>query len=132
MKKEIPLLFTKIIYSIFTVSTIITIFIIYKHIENKVANRFVIVYAILAFLFLFYIILLAILNIKNLNWIQIRGRLFKFIIYSIFLSISGFIFDYFFSPLSIDLFKNFSIAVGLAFVISCNDIIFFRKKNKLI
>lgn len=129
MKKEIPSFFIKIIYLIFAVASIVTIFIIYKHIENKAADKFLIVYAVLAFLFLFYIILLTILNIKKLNWLEIRRLLLKFIIYSIFLSISGYIFDYFFRASSISLLKNFSTAIGVAFAISFSDIIFFKKKK---
>lgn len=128
MKKDISLLFTKIIYLLFIVATIIVCFIVYKDIDNKVAIGFIGEYAIFVFLFLLYIIFTAILNSRKLKWKDIKGRLFKFSISFITILVLGYIFDYFFRSSKIDLFRNFSIAIGTAFGISFNDIIFSKKK----
>lgn len=53
MKKYTSLLFTKIMYLVIIVSTIITCFIVYKDIDNKVAIGFVVGYVIILLQFLF-------------------------------------------------------------------------------
>lgn len=127
MKKDSLLFCTKIIYSLFIIGTIISIYIVYKNISNKVAIRFVIGYAIFAFLFIIYAICIAALNSKRLTWGEIRGRLFKFLISFIVFSILGYIFDYVFRSSNADLFRVLSIAFGLAFGTSFTDVIFKRR-----
>lgn len=129
MKKDISSFFTKIIYLLFIIGTIITMSILYKNIKNKVAIGFVIVYVIFTFLFLFYIIFIAILNSRKLKWLEIRGRIFKLIISFILLWVLSYGFDYFFRPSKIDLLREGSIAFGLSFGIYFTDIIFL-KNNK--
>ena len=58
MKKNISLLCTKIIYLVIIVATIITCFIVYKDIDNKVAIGFVVGYIIfivlISYIYYFY------------------------------------------------------------------------------
>lgn len=129
MKKYISLFFTKIIYLLFAIGTILTMIIVYKNIKAPVATRFVIGYVIFTFLFLFYIIFMAILNTTKLKWVEIRRRLFRFIVSFILLATLGYIADYLFRPSKIDLFRNFSIAFGLSFGVYFTDVIFFKNKE---
>lgn len=127
MKKDISLFCTKIIYSLFIIGTIISSYIVYKNIDNTFAVGFVIAYAILAFLFVMYIIYMTVLNLRRLKWGQIKGRLLKFIISFMIFSILGYIFDRIFRSSNVDLFRELSIAFGLAFGASFTDVIFKRR-----
>lgn len=131
MKKDISLSFTKIIYILFLIGTIITIFIVYKNIENEVATGFLIAYAIIVFFFLFYITFITILNLRKLKWVEIRGRIFKFIICFAIFGASNYILDYVFRPSKIDLFREFFISFGVAFGIAFIDVILSKKEGKL-
>jgi len=127
MKKDSLLFCTKIIYSLFIIGTIISIYIVNKNISNTVSIRFVIGYAIFAFLFIIYAICITALNSKRLKWGEIRGRLFKFLISFIAFSILGYIFDCVFRHSNTDLFRVLSIVFGLAFGTSFTDVIFKRR-----
>ena len=129
MKKDILLVATKIIYSLMILGTIITMFIVYKDINNKFTIKFVIGYVIFVFFFIFYMFITTILKLRRLRWADIKKRMFKFIITFILLGALGYGTDYFFRPSKIDLSKNVSIAFGLAFGTSFMDVIFLKKKN---
>lgn len=127
MNKIKSSLLTKIIYFLFTVGTIISIFIVYKDVKTTIAIKFVIGYAIFTFLFLFYIGIVAVLNSRKLQKDEIRKRVIKFITSFILLSTLGLAFDYILRPTNIDLIRSFSIAFGLAFGIAFTEVIFFKK-----
>lgn len=127
MNKTKYSLLTKIIYFLFTLGTIISIFIVYKDVKTTIAIRFVIGYVIFTFLFLFYIGIVAVLNSRKLQKDEIRKRVIKFITSFISLSILGLTFDYIFRPTNIDLIRSFSIAFGLAFGVAFTEVIFLKK-----
>lgn len=105
MRRNIIDTFNNIIYVIFIIATIISIFIVYKNVDNKFAIGFVIGYAIFAVIFLFYIIFVTVLNVSKLKWVDIRKRMIRFIIIFIVLGASNCIFR----PLKIDFLKPFLV-----------------------
>lgn len=128
MKDHKVLNFTRLLYTLFGISTIIMFWMVYKDIDSSIGFKFGIVYLFLTFFLLIYTPIITILNLLNLKWIHIRKRVFKFVILFIFFGSLNYIFDYFFRPSNIDLLREFSVAFGLAFGISFLDIIFSKKK----
>ncbi|MGO1371305.1 MAG: hypothetical protein ACTHVE_05565 [Senegalia sp. (in: firmicutes)] len=128
MKDHKALNFTRLLYTLFGISTIIMFWMVYKDIDSSIGFKFGIVYLFLTFFLLIYTPIITILNLLNLKWIHIRKRVFKFVILFIFFGSLNYIFDYFFRPSNIDLLREFSVAFGLAFGISFLDIIFSKKK----
>ena len=127
MKNNIS--FTKIIYLLIIVATIITGFIVYKDIDSKVAIGFVVGYVIFLFVYLLFTIFITIYNSRKFKWIELRRRFFKVAIYFITISVLNYILDYFFRPSEIDLFKILTRAFAIAFGICFSDVMFFKKKE---
>lgn len=129
MKKDISSYFTKVMYLLFALGTIITMFIVHKNIENKAAIGFVIGYVIFIFLFLLYIAITVILNSRKLKGTEVAERVFKCIVSFILTWSLLYTFDCFFRPLKVNLPREFSIAFGVSFGIYFMDLVIF-KKNK--
>ena len=127
MKNNIS--FTKIIYLVIIVATIITCFIVYKDIDSKVAIGFVVGYAIFMFLYLIFIVFITIFNLRKFKWIDIRTKLFKLLIYFIIISGLNYSLDYYFRPSEIELFKILTRSFAIAFGVCFGDVMFFQKKE---
>ncbi|MFD3157979.1 hypothetical protein ACFIJ5_14075 [Haloimpatiens sp. FM7330] len=127
MKKN-TVLFTRILYILFIIGTIISLFIAFKDINNIIALNFVKGYVIFTFFMFIYIPLITVINLKKLKWIKVKKRLLKLIILFVLFGASNYIFDYAFRPSKIDLFRESSIAFGLSFGITFVDITFLKKK----
>ena len=127
MKNNIS--FTKIIYLLIIVATIITGFIVYKDIDSKVAIGFVIGYVIFLFVYLLFTIFITIYNSRKFKWIELRRRFFKVAIYFITISVLNYILHYFFRPSEIDLFKILTRAFAIAFGVCFSDVMFLKKKE---
>lgn len=111
----------------FFIGTIISLIIVYKDIKNSIAIKFVIGYVILTFFLLLYIPIVTILNSKRLKLIDIKRRLCKFISLFIIFGALNYGIDYIFRHSNINLFRELSIALGLAFGLSFIDVTFLRK-----
>ena len=129
MKKNVLLTFTKILYTVCIIGTLITLFIVYKRVDSSIAYKFVVGYVLLAFFMILYIPIVTILNSRKLKWMEIRRRLFRFIGLIIVYGTINCIFDYFFRHSKIDLFRAFSHPLGFAFAISFLDVIFFKNND---
>lgn len=129
LKKNKLLIFTRVLYSLFIIGTIIVLWMVYKDVHSSIAFKLGIGYLFLTFFLILYVPIITILNARKLKWINIRKRIFKFIISFITLWALGYIFDCIFRPSKIDLFRGFSIAFGLSFGIYFTDVLFL-KKNK--
>lgn len=127
MKKSVSLLNTKIIYILFAIATIVSAFIIYNDIKNRIAIGFIIGYIFFVALFLLYNVFITILKVKQLKYKEIKVRLFMFVMSFILFSVSAYIFDYLFKPAKINLDRNISIAFGVAFGISFFDLLLSKK-----
>jgi hypothetical protein len=129
MKKNKVLVFTKILCILFIIGTIISLVIVYKDISGSSAFKFLMGYLFLTFFLLLYIPFIIILNSRKLKWVDVRKRLFKFIALCVLFGGLNYGLDYVFRPSNIDLFREFSIALGLAFGASFIDIAFLKKKE---
>jgi len=79
MKKNAVLIFTRTLYMLFIIGTIISLFIVYKDIDNSFAFKFLMGYLFFTFFLLLYVPFITILNSRKLKWVEIRKRLTKFI-----------------------------------------------------
>ncbi|MDR7240576.1 hypothetical protein [Neobacillus drentensis] len=121
--------FAILIYTLGIVGLIITLFIIYMDSDNSFATKFVVGYVIFLFLFLFYFVIATILNLGNIEWAEIKNRLFKFILSFILISCVSFIYNYIKNPSQIDvnklLFTPLAVSIGSAF----SDLPYIRKNK---
>jgi glucan phosphoethanolaminetransferase (alkaline phosphatase superfamily) len=121
--------FSKVIFSLFIISTIAMLFIVYKNINHPLAKNFGIYYLYLTFFIVIFTPIIVIIKIRKLKWIEIKNRLIKFIALFILLGSLNFILDYFFKPGDIDLVKNLTLSFGFSFGISFLDVLFLSKKD---
>ena len=124
MNKNATLFFTKILYVIFILGTIVSLLIVYKDIDSSIAFKFLMGYLFLIFFLLLYVPFITILNSRKLKWVEI----FKFIALFILFGTLNYGFDYVFRTSNIDLFREFSIALGLTFSISFIDITLLKRE----
>jgi hypothetical protein len=125
MKKGI---LTYIIYTLFIPSTIITLFIVYKNIDNAFSFKFIISYVIFLLSSFLYFIIVTLLNIKKMKWFAIRKRLFKFATLFISLSTVTYIFNYIFRPSEIDIY-HFGTPLGISLSLVFFDLMFSKEKK---
>lgn len=119
--------FNVILFMAFLLGTILTIFIIVKDIDNSLSITFVIGYVIFLFLYVLFSIMLIFVNIRKLNWIQIRKRLLTFIIYFVSLNALHFLFSYFLKRSEMDIWDiagPLGVSIGLAF----SDLMTWKRK----
>lgn len=79
---------------------------------------------------LIYFPIITIINARKFKWIEIRSKLFKFIIIFTLTAIMKYLFGYLFTHAKIDLFNIISTSLGLSFGISFIDIIFLKSKEE--
>lgn len=124
------LLFTKIIYFLFMICTIITCIIVYNNIYNSMATKFVIGYSIFALFMLLYIPIITLLNSRKLKWNYLRKVLIKFaILFAIFFTLNC-IFDYIFKSSNINMFKATYHALGSSFGLAFIDVTFLKRTKE--
>ena len=125
------LLFTKVIYSIFFICTIITCIIVYGNIDNSMASKFVIGYAVLALFMLLYVPIITLFNARKLKWDYLRKVLSKFAIKFVIFFALNCVFDYIFKSPNIDIIKAASHALSLSFGLAFLDVTFLERRKKL-
>ncbi|NMM63752.1 hypothetical protein HBE96_13935 [Clostridium sp. P21] len=128
MKKGMLSMVTIILYILFAIGTVIMLWMVYNHIEGKIALYFGMAYVFLTLFLIVYVPIVTIFNSRKLKWVDIKKRLFKFFILFIVFGALNYVFDYIFRSSNVDLFRNFSIALGLAFGISFIDITLKKKE----
>ncbi len=119
---------TKSLYILFAIGTIILLWMVYNHIDGKMALYFGIAYVFLTLFLIVYVPIVTIFNLRKFKWSYVEKRLYKFFISFIVFGTLNYTFDYIFRSSSINLFRNLSIALGLAFGISFSDIILKKKE----
>lgn len=107
--------FTRIIYAIFLITTIMMLFMAYKNVDGRFVLKLGAVYIFLTIFMIIYIIFLTVLNLRKLKWIGIRKRLISFIGYFILFGALICFMNYIFTPSKLDIFRTLSIAFGAAF-----------------
>ena len=129
MKKNAAvLIFTRILYVLAVIGTIISLFIVYKDIDSIFAIRFLMGFLYFVFFMLLYIPFITVINSRKFQGAEIRKRLLKFIVLFISFGVSNYVFDYFFRPSNIDFFREFSVPLGLSFGIAFIDATFLKSK----
>lgn len=127
MRRNKVLILTKFIYILFFIGTIISLIFVYKDIKNSIAIKFVIGYVILTFFLILYVPIVTIFNSRKLKPVDIKRRLIKFISLFIIFAALNYGTDYFFRHSNINLFREVSTALGLAFGLSFIDITYINK-----
>lgn len=128
MKKDKILVFTKSLFVLFIICTIVSFIIVYNNIDSRIAFNFLIAYLALSFFMLVYIPTMIIVKSRNLTWIDVRKRIVKLCVVFITFSSSSYIFDLVFRSSNIDLVRNLTIALGLSVGLLFIDIILLKKK----
>jgi fucose 4-O-acetylase-like acetyltransferase len=113
---------------LFGIGTIIAMVIVYKNIDSSIAIKFLMGYLFFTIFSILYVFSITILNSRKLKWIDLRKRLIKFITLFILYVALLYIFDLVFRHSNIDLYKELSIAFGVAFASSFIDVMFLKKK----
>ena len=131
MEKDRVIIFTRILFVLFAVGTVISMVIVYSDADGKLAYNFLLGYVFLAFFMLLYTPIVTIINSRKLKWTEIRRKILRFFIFFILLSILNLGFDYLIRPYDIDAFRIFSNAFGVSFGISFIDVLFLRKTESL-
>ncbi|EFG88776.1 hypothetical protein CLCAR_1521 [Clostridium carboxidivorans P7] len=119
---------TKSLYILFAIGTIILLWMVYNHIDGKMALHFGIAYVFLTLFLIVYVPIVTIFSLRKFKWSYVEKRLYKFFISFIVFGTLNYAFDYIFRSSSINLFRNLSIALGLAFGNSFSDIILKKKE----
>ena len=94
-----------LMYTLGIVGLIITLFIVYKNINNSFATIIVLGYVIYLVLFLFYFVIGTILNIGKIEWVDIRKALYKIIISFFLISCLSLIYYYLKKPSEMNFHK---------------------------
>lgn len=123
------LLFTKIIYSLFGICTIITCTIVYNNVDNNMATKFVMGYAVFVLFMLLYVPIITLLNARKLKWDYLNKVLSKFIFLFATMFVLNCTFDYIFKNSNIDILHAGSTALGLSFGLAFMDVTFFKKEK---
>lgn len=131
MKKNKILLFTKIVYSLFLIGTIIACIIVYKNIDNNMASNFVIGYALFVLFMLIYVPIITLLNARKLKWDYLKKVLKEFIFLFAVIFLLNCAFDYIFKSSNIDMLNACTNALGLSFGMAFIDITFLKKGREL-
>ncbi|MFJ5565720.1 hypothetical protein [Lysinibacillus xylanilyticus] len=126
MKKYISL--NLILFIVFLTGTILSIFIIYKDIDTSFSLKLITGYVIYLLLYGIFIIAMVIANMRKLNWIQIRKRVFTLIIWFIFISVAHYLVFYILNK-KMDVW-DLGVPLATSFGLSFSDLMFKKKKTK--
>ncbi len=129
MNKNKILRFTKALYIIAFVSTIIVLFIVYTKNESKIAWRFVIVFLFFLIFFAIYMLIITITNLRKLKWLEIRKMLRNFIVLFVMSAILCFAVNIIFRPSKADFFHVLPSAFSSALGITLFDVIFYNRND---
>lgn len=125
MKRYIGLTFTKLLYILFIIGTIISLIIVYRDLDGSFAFRFVMWYVFLTFFLLIYTGIVTIVKLKRLKWAEVKKRLIRFIFLFILFSCINYGIGYCLGRAP-DFYRILSTSFGLSFGISFIDIIFSK------
>jgi len=127
LKKNI---FTSILYILVFVGMIITLFFVFKDIDNLFLAKFVTGYLIFLVLFLIYIVTVSIINLRKLDKMDKRTRFLKLIIITILISCCNFIFYYLREPSKITFYNIVLSPLVISLVLILSDLPFLSKNKK--
>ena len=127
MKKDRLLGFTRVLYGIYMMATIVVLVMVFNKIDGRIGFNFLGGYIFLTFFMLIYVPVITVVNSRKLKWIDIRKRILKFTGLFILFACLNYGFDYLFRREAITLLRIFSNSVGLAFGLAFMDVIFLKR-----
>lgn len=131
MKENKTLIFTKSVYLLVIIGAIISGIIIHYNIENNIATKFVLGYALFIVFFILYVPIITIINARKLKWEYIKKLLKEFVICFAIFFVFNCILDYVFNSSNIDFFDALSDSGSLSFCAAFVDVTFLKKENEL-
>lgn len=131
MKKNNTLLFTKIVYSLFLIWTIIICIIIYNNIDNNITLKLVIGYALFVLFMLLYVPIITLFNARKLKWDYLKKVLNEFIFFFTIIFAFNCMFEYLFNHSDIDILDECFDALSLSFGVAFIDVTFLKKGKEL-
>jgi hypothetical protein len=129
MKKYIS--FNSLLFAVFLIATMITLFIIYREIDTPLSTKFIVGYVVFLLVYGIYMIFGLMMNMRGLSWLQIGKRLLIFLIWFVSLNVGQYLFYYFFNPSELAEWGvwNFGTPLGLSFALAFSDLMFKKNKN---
>ncbi len=112
----------KILYTLFSIVTIVAIFIVYNNIENSGAYKFLLGYTFLAVFMFIFMFFITILKMRKLKRADLRKKLFNFIALFVILVVINYGFGYFLKPSDLDLVNELTKALFMALAITFIDV----------
>lgn len=131
IKKNVLQNINYVIYALFIIGTIITLVVIYKNIDTPLTFKFVIGYVFFILISFLYFVSVTILRMKNLKCLEIRKRLFNFIVWFIAFYTFNFILRLAFNYPSKGILGDISVALGMSIGIAFFDLVFSNKNKKI-
>ncbi|KMY54503.1 hypothetical protein AC623_11745 [Bacillus sp. FJAT-27231] len=128
MKKKYCLL-NFILCSGFILSSILLLLMAYKGFDGPYAFKFIAGYLIYLFIMAVYLLVRMLINLRKLNKIEIRRRLFKFISLFLLLSAISYMLNYFFWPAKNQSYTFLFSALGFSFGGTFIGSPFFREEE---
>lgn len=120
-----------VIYALFIIGTIITLVVVYKNIDTPLTFKFVRGYVFFVLISFLYFVSVTILRMKNLKWLEIRKRLFNFIVWFIALYTFNFILRLAFNYPSKGILGDISVPLGMSIGIVFFDLVFSNKNKRI-
>ena len=127
MKKDRLLGFTRVLYGIYMMATIVVLVMVFNKIDGRIGFNFLGGYIFLTFFMLIYVPVITVVNSRKLKWIDIKKRILKFAGLFILFACLNYGFDYVFRREAITFLRGFSNSVGLAFGLAFMDVIFLKR-----
>ncbi|ELC8443801.1 hypothetical protein QYB59_002880 [Clostridium perfringens] len=127
MKKRNIRTLDALVYFLFVLMTIVTLFIIYKDVPSRSALTFVTAYAILAILIPFYILIRVLFTVKQFTFEEVKKEGVKFIVFFICIMMLGLIGNFMLSLPNLKFSKMLPPSLAFAFGITCFDIVFSKR-----
>ncbi|MDZ5255224.1 hypothetical protein [Clostridium sp. LIBA-8841] len=127
MKKRNIRTLDALVYFLFVLMTMVTLFIIYKDVPSRSALTFVTAYAILAILIPFYILIRVLFTVKQFTFEEVKKEGFKFVIFFICIMMLGLIGNFILPLPDLRLSKILPSSLAFAFGITCFDIAFSKR-----
>lgn len=131
MKRQ-PLRQTSIIlFLLFVIGLIVTLIIVFRDSDSVFAHRFIVGYVIFLFIFTIYCLSVMLVRLRKLNGVEIRKRIFQFVITFAVLSVVSLGYDYFFKTGVTNFYDVFPVPFALAIGINFSDLVYGSKKEEV-
>ena len=118
-----------ILFILFLAGTTMTMYILYKDIDNPFSYNFIIGYVIYLILYGLFSVTLVVGNVIKLNGDQIRKRIFTFMIWFILLTVAHFLISYLFRRSEMDAW-DVGVPLGVSFAMVFSDLMSWKQGQR--